>query len=239
VIPPVVLLHPFPFDSRVFDRLTAELPGVRILTPDLHGAGAPDLSVLADQVAGGLDAAGIDTAVVGGVSMGGYVVLNLLRRYPDRLAGLILIDTKATADDAQALANRAAVADRADNGLRPDTKELLKGMVSAQTLTERPQVVAELTVIIEAQPVAEIAWNQRAMATRPDSTSLLAATELPVLVIVGADDALTPPAGSRQMAASARQSTLMEIAEAGHLAIAEDPVAVGAAIDRWLRRKLQ
>jgi pimeloyl-ACP methyl ester carboxylesterase len=229
---PLVLLAPFPFDSRVFAGLRAEIPGIH--TPDLYAAGGPSLDVLADQVITALDAAGLDRAIVGGVSMGGYVVLNLLRRYPERLAGLILIDTKAGADSPEATANRHAVADRADRGIRPDPAELLQGMVSAHTFADRPAVVETLTRIIDAQPTAEIAWKQRAMAGRPDSADVLSSTDLPVLIIVGSDDAITPPSGARAMAAGAQQSTVVEIPHTGHLAVAEDPVAVAAAIASWL-----
>ena len=85
----LILLHPFPFDSRVFDSLVPALEGIEVRTPDLRGTGTPSLDTLADQVVGLLDRDGIERAVVGGVSMGGYVTLNLLRRYPQRLAGLV------------------------------------------------------------------------------------------------------------------------------------------------------
>ena len=117
---PLVLLAPFPFDSRFFTPLRAALGDRRVLTPDPECTGDPDLDILADQVVAGLDAEGVDRAVVGGVSMGGYVALNLLRRHPQRLAGLVLIDTRATADTATARAGRLAVAERADRGEGPD-----------------------------------------------------------------------------------------------------------------------
>lgn len=229
----VVLLHPFPFDSRVFQALAAALPQARLLTPDLVGEGAPTLDTLADQVIVELDRLGIDRAVVGGVSMGGYVTLNLLRRFPERLAGLILIDTKATPDAEAALQNRAAVAERADRGIRPVAADLLATMLSPVTTDSRPEVVRTLTEIIDAQPVAGIAWNQRAMAGRPDSTLALQRTDLPVLVVVGADDRVTPPAVAAEMAAAAR-ADLVEVTGTGHLAVAEDPGAVAEAIRSWL-----
>ncbi len=89
--------------------------------------------------------------------------------------------------------------------------------------------------LVADQPAASVAWRQRAMSTRPDSTAVLAATELPVLVVVGTDDALTPPIQAMEMAAGARQSTLREISGTGHLAVAEDPGAVAAAIAGWWR----
>ena len=230
---PLLLLHPFPFDRRVFDPLDIRLSGLTLLTPDLRGSGQPSLDEFADQVIGILDAHGADRAVVGGVSMGGYVALTVLRRYPDRLAGLVLIDTKATADPEPALANRAAMAARADQGIRPDPAELLAGMLSPYTFDHRPDVVARLTVIIDEQPASTIAWNQRAMAGRPDTTAELAGAQLPVLVVVGKDDTITPPPAARLMADTAPAATLVEVPDTGHLAVAEDPQAVSAAIRDW------
>jgi len=230
---PLLLLHPFPFDSRVFDTLAIRLAELSLLTPDLRGSGQPTLDEFADQVIGVLDAYGAERAVVGGVSMGGYVALNVLRRYPHRLAGVVLIDTKASADPPTALDNRAAMAANADRGVRPDPAQLLSGMLSPVTFERRPQVVAALTRIIDEQPVASIAWNQRAMAGRPDSSTVLAAANVPVLVVVGADDTITPPAAARQMADTAPASTLVSIDGTGHLAVAEDPEAVAAAIIDW------
>jgi len=230
---PLLLLHPFPFDRRVFDPLAIRLSELTVLTPNLRGSGQPSLDEFADQVIGSLDAHGADRAVVGGVSMGGYVALNVLRRYPERLAGLVLIDTKVTADPEPALANRAAMAQRADQGIGPDPADLLAGMLSPFTFEHRPEVVARLTAIIDEQPVATIAWNQRAMAGRPDTTAELADAPVPVLVVVGKDDTITPPPAARLMADTAPAATLVEVPDTGHLAVAEDPQAVSAVIRDW------
>lgn len=230
---PLVLLAPFPFDSRVLAPLRAAVGDRPLETPDLGFAGPPSLDVLADQVVADLDARGVQRACVGGVSMGGYVALAVLRRYPERLAGLVLIDTKSTADTEQARANRLAVADRADRGERPDPASTVAGMISPTTRNRRPEVVRALTDLVADQPVATIAWRQRAMAARPDSSAALAAADIPVLVVVGSDDTLTPPELAAEMAAGARQSTLREIPRAGHLAAAEDPAATAEVIVTW------
>src|SRR5689334_16814496 len=111
---PVVLLHAFPLDAAMFDPLhAAGVPGVRLVTPDLGGFGGsavpeaePDLAVLARDVVALLDELGLDRAVVGGVSMGGYVAQALLRVAPERVAGLVLVATRSTADGAEAKERR-------------------------------------------------------------------------------------------------------------------------------------
>jgi pimeloyl-ACP methyl ester carboxylesterase len=246
VTPPLVLLHAFPLDSRMFDGIRAAVAArVRLPTPDLRGFGdgpplapiaaaAPDLTVFADDVLADLDAAGIERAIVGGVSMGGYIALNLLRRHPDRIAGLVLADTRGGADDDAARERRRGAAERADRGdiaAGPDAvAPLLAGGAS-------DVVRAELAAIAAAVPAATIAWAQRAMAARPDSTAALAGATVPVLVLVGEQDAITPPAVARELAATAPEAELVELAGCGHLTPAEDPVAFADALVGWLSRR--
>jgi pimeloyl-ACP methyl ester carboxylesterase len=233
----LVLLHPFPYDSKVVEPLAAAvrevLPDVPVVTPDLVGQGTPTLDTFADQVVELLDAEGIESAVIGGVSMGGYVTLNLVRRYPKRVAGLVLIDTKASADAPPALEARAQAAAKAESGTGPESATLLRGQLSPVSFERRPQVVTELAEMIDSQPLSTIAWNQRAMAGRPDAEEDLSTAHVPVLVIVGADDTITPPAASHHMADVAPQSTLITIPDTGHLAVYEEPAAVAAAIADW------
>jgi pimeloyl-ACP methyl ester carboxylesterase len=243
VTPPLVLLHAFPLDSRMFDGIRPAVAArVRLLTPDLRGFGGgppladrrPDLTVLADDVLAELDAAGIDRAIVGGVSMGGYIALNLLRRHPDRIAGLVLADTRSGADDDVARDRRAGVAERADRGdiaAGPDAVAPLLAPGTSDLIT------ADLAAIAGAVPAASIAWGQRAMAARPDSTALLAASTVPVLVLVGERDAVTPPAVARELAATAPEAELVELPGVGHLSAAEDPAGFADALIGWLSRR--
>lgn len=242
--PPLVLVHAFPLDSRMFDGIRPAVAGrTRLLTPDLRGFGggppldpaaAPDLTVFADDVLAELDAAGIERAVVGGVSMGGYIALNLLRRHPDRVAGLVLADTRSGADDDAALERRRAAADRADRGDIAAGPDAIAPLVAD---TASGLLRADLAAIAGAVPAATIAWGQRAMTARPDSTAVLAAVTVPVLVVVGEKDAVTPPAEARQLAATAPEAELVELPGVGHLSPAEDPVGFADALIGWLSRR--
>lgn len=242
--PPLVLLHAFPLDARMFDGVRPALAGrTRLLTPDLRGFGGgppldpaatPDLSVFADDVLAELDAAGIGRAVVGGVSMGGYIALNLLRRHPDRIAGLVLADTRSGADDAAALDRRRGAAERADRGEIAAGPDAVAPLVAPGT---SDLIRADLAAIAGAVPAPTIAWGQRAMAARPDSTAVLAGATVPVLVVVGDQDAVTPPAVAREMAATAPEAELVELAGVGHLSPAEDPAGFADALIGWLSRR--
>jgi pimeloyl-ACP methyl ester carboxylesterase len=239
----LVLLHAFPLDSRMFDAARADLSAAAtVLTPDLRGFGSgpplgdatPDLALLADDVVDAMDAAGMDRAVLGGVSMGGYVALALLRRHPKRVKGLVLVDTRSGPDDAAAVERREGVAARADGGDVASGPDAIAPLVAAGTSDD---IRATLAAIADGVPAATVAWAQRAMAGRPDSTAVLAAGSVPVLVVVGEQDAVTPPAAAHEMAAAARDAELVELPEAGHLTPAEDPEGFAVVVLDWLSRR--
>jgi pimeloyl-ACP methyl ester carboxylesterase len=245
VTPPLVLLHAFPLDSRLFDPIRPALAdGIRLITPDLRGFGTgpvlgdpppePDLALLADDLIGQLDGAGIDRAIIGGVSLGGYISLAVLRQYPDRVAGLVLADTRSGADDAAALQRRSSAAARADTGEIAVGVDAIAPLIAEGTA---PSIREWLAGIADGVPAVTIAWAQRAMAARPDSTEVLAATGVPVLVVVGELDAITPPSVAREMAATAPEAELVELPGVGHLSPAEDAAGFADALTGWLHRR--
>lgn len=238
--PPLVLLHAFPLDARMFDAVRDELAGVTtLLTPDLPGFGAgpalpdgePTLDAFVDSVIAELDERGIDSAIIGGVSMGGYVSMALWRRFPERVAGLLLVDTRAGADDDAARRRRLDAADRADNGDIAAGAAAIAPLVAPDTTDD---VRARLAAIAGEVPAATIAWAQRAMAARADSTLVLGRCDRPVLVVVGEQDTVTPPAIARHIADSTPRGELNELPGVGHLPPAEDPGEFSALVRRWL-----
>jgi len=247
--PAVVLLHAFPMDSSLWaaQRRSLALAGHRVITPDLPGFGGsapspapPSLDVMADAVVGLLDHLGIERAVVGGLSMGGYVTMALLRRHRERLSAIVLADTKAGADTPDAAATRETVATavEAAGSSAGIAEGMLPNLLGATTRDSRPEVVATVRRWIGAQPSAGVAWAQRAMAARPDSLADIAAFGGPVLVLHGAQDTISPAADAAAMADAARSggsiTTLVEIPAAGHLTAVEDPDAVTGALLGWL-----
>lgn len=247
--PAVVLIHAFPMDSALWaaQRVALADEGYRVITPDLPGFGAtpvaedaPDLDVMADAVVALLDHLGLEAAIVGGLSMGGYVTMNLARRHPDRLTAIILADTKPGADPAQAAANRLAVAtDVEAAGTAAGVADaMMPNLLGVTTRETRPQVVATVREWIVAQDPAGVAWAQRAMAARPDSLGVIEAFGRPVLVLFGAEDAISPAPDAQAMAQAARAggspTALVEIPGVGHLSAIEDPDAVTGALREWL-----
>ncbi|MFC4613927.1 alpha/beta fold hydrolase [Cellulomonas algicola] len=242
---PVVLLHGFPLDHRMWDAVAEELPGDRtVLAVDLPGTPGsadalpePSLDASADLVAADLRAAGHDRAVVVGLSMGGYVALALLERHPELVAGLGLVDTKSIADTDEARANRLRIAAAAEDG---DTVEPVRpmstGLLGESSRAARPELVDQLAAWIEDQPPAGVAWSQRAMAARPDRTDVLRAFTGPVVAVVGDEDTVTPVPAAEDLVASAQDAQLVVVARAGHMSAIEDPAAVAAALADLLQR---
>ncbi|HEX7303484.1 alpha/beta fold hydrolase [Lentzea sp.] len=221
----LVLLHAFPLDARMWD-----VPGA--LTPSLRGEGEPDLDVLASQVLALLDERGLDKVLLGGCSMGGYVAMAVLRRAPERVRGLVFIDTKHTADTPEAAANRHAMADRVE---REGVGEWLVEAMLPNLLGPDASDTAQASVrtMILEQRAEDVAWWQRAMAKRPDSTDVLESMDVPSLVLVGEHDKITPPDVAAKLAVTLRRSTSERVEGAGHLPPVEQPEEFRARLERW------
>jgi 3-oxoadipate enol-lactonase len=238
---PLVLLHAFPFDRRIWRATAAALSKqCQVIVPDLRGFGASrcpstpfSIADLADDVAALLDRSGLEKATVAGLSMGGYVALAFAARHPQRLERLILADTFAGADspetrqareEAIALVQTQGVAAYVDRQrlklLRPSADE---------ALWQQVRVLAQ-------QPAQSVVTALAALRDRPDRRAELRAIAVPTLVIVGAEDALTPPSVAQAMAAEISGAQFVTLPGAGHLANLEVPSLFSSAISTFLSR---
>lgn len=243
---PLVLLHAFPLSSAMW---LAQREGLssscHVITPDQRGFGGsalgedpPSLDACADDIAELLDRLGLDRVVLGGLSMGGYVAMAFLRRHPERVEALVLADTKAAADGEAARANRERIAvavetDAASSVLVDEVLPTLLGRTSRDT---RPMVAGRVRGLVQAAPAAAVAWAQRAMAARPDAFPDLRAFAGPSLVVVGAEDELSPPPEAQAMVDALPDAQLAVIPEAGHLTAVETPEAFTAEVAGFLSR---
>ncbi|MDR1426258.1 MAG: alpha/beta hydrolase [Bifidobacteriaceae bacterium] len=239
---PLVLLHAFPLDHRMWEPVAAQLADLPVLLVDLPGAGmspvvAPTLEAAAGELAGTLTALGYTRWAVGGCSLGGYVALALARLYPDALAGLALIDTKASADDD---AVRVARHDVAREVLAAGSAASVIGMadvlVGTAARTKRPELVDEVGSWIASSTPAGLAWAEAAMASRPDSSGTLMRLSCPACVVVGEDDQFSPPGVARLMAAAIPGAVLTVVPRAGHLSPVEGPAPVAGALRALMAR---
>lgn len=233
--PPLVLLHAFPFHSGMWRDVP--FTGVRTIAVDQRGFGesadvplsAPDLAVVADDVADVLDDLGLATANLCGVSMGGYVAMAFARRHPGRVAGLVLCGTKSTADGTEARAARLSAARTAESG---EVNVRLMTVLGSTTLRERPGVIARAEALIAGLAPESVAWGQRAMAARDDTTTVLAGLGVPALVVRGEEDLVTHPEDARALAAAVG-TRVVTIPKAGHLAPLETPEAFAEVVAEW------
>jgi 3-oxoadipate enol-lactonase len=243
---PVLLVHGFPLDHRMWDaQIDALAGGYRVMAPDLRGFGQSaggegpvSMEQFADDLASLLDAlAPGERIVLAGLSMGGYVAFQFARKYAARLRGLVLCDTRAASDTLPVAAGRRQMADRVrTDGPAPLVEAMLPRLLADTSFERRPEVVASLRQMILASNRRGVAAAALGMAERPDMSGLLPEIGCPTLVVVGAHDAITPPAEMRALAAAIPQAQLVEIADAGHMSPMENPAAVTAALLEFLGR---
>ncbi|MEQ1727461.1 MAG: alpha/beta fold hydrolase, partial [Vicinamibacterales bacterium] len=173
----------------------------------------------------------------GGLSLGGYVALALYRQAPSLFQALILADTRAEADSADARANRTRLIDVVrTRGAAAVADEMLPKLLGAITSATRPDIVERVRALVLGNQSSAIEGALTAMMARPDSTSLLPSITVPTLVLVGDEDVLTPPALSTAMAALVPSAELVVVPQAGHLSNLEQPDAFNAALLRFLER---
>jgi pimeloyl-ACP methyl ester carboxylesterase len=241
---PVVLLHAFPLDRQMWRSQVAALADrYRLIVPDQRGfggtggfTGTPSIAALADDAAGLLDAIGVrEPVVLAGLSMGGYVALAFARAYPGRLRGLVLADTRSGPDTAEGKANRDKLIEFTRTHTAADVIGLLlPKMVSDETRSRRPEVVAEVKRIASAQTPDGIIGALQALRDRPDAGPWLGAIRAPTLVVVGTDDQLTPVPTAEALAAAIPGARLEKIQGAGHLSNLERPDEFNAALRSFL-----
>jgi pimeloyl-ACP methyl ester carboxylesterase len=243
--PALLLLHAFPLGLFMWDAQVEALAAThRVVRFDARGFGGSSpgegpltMERIADDGAALLDLLGIERAVIAGCSMGGYAAFAFVRRHPRRLAGLVLQDTRAGADSEEARANRIALAGRVlGEGATAAVEAFLPKLLGETTQRERLGLVASLRERILATSPRGIANALLGLAEREDSRATLAAVHVPTLVLVGAEDTLTPPSEAAAIAAGIEGARLETIETAGHLANLERPSAVNAVLRAFLDR---
>ena len=242
--PVVLFVHGYPLDRTLWQHQLGALTGFRRIAPDLRGLGlsdAPDLgysmATYADDLAALLDALHADQVVICGLSMGGYIALEFARRYRSRLRGLVLMDTRAEADTAEARkAREAAMQVARERGAGAIAAQMITKLFAPGAAETMPQVVDRIRGMMEAAPVKGIVGALSAMRDRPDSTATLSELEgLPTLIVVGEKDQVTPLAVARAMADAVPGGMLSVIPAAGHLPPVEQPIATTRVLTEFLQ----
>jgi 3-oxoadipate enol-lactonase len=236
---PILWIHGFPFASSIYENQLA-IRNVRHVMPDLPGFGQspPDggevsMDAYARRMLELLDQRGIDRAVFAGLSMGGYICFAMARLAPQRMRGLILIDTRETADTEEGRKGRYDSIEKVKReGVKPIVDSMLPKMLTPKAPREMRDRLRE--IMSSASPEGVIG-ALGAMATRPDSTPLLREIRVPTLIIVGEQDTITPPADSERMAATIPGAQLVKIAGAAHVSCFEKAAEVNRAVTAFVR----
>jgi pimeloyl-ACP methyl ester carboxylesterase len=228
---PVIFLHGFPFDHTIWRPLVEPLQGqARLILPDLRGFGESPASgdvysmrLLAEDLVRLMDRLEIDRAVLVGHSMGGYVSMAFAQAYPNRLLGLGLVATQAAADPPERRQSRYKTAEAvAHKGARVVASNMVN------TLTPRRELIEPITqLILKAQP-AGVVGALKGMAERPDLTGALSNITVPAVVLYGASDQIVSRDRVETMAQMLPKGWLVEIPNAGHMLMMEEPQVVAA-----------
>jgi pimeloyl-ACP methyl ester carboxylesterase len=241
----LILIHAFPLGAGMWEaQLKAMPPGWRVIAPDLRGFGGstiddPDESpAMDDYAADVIDLAkdlDIGSAVVGGCSMGGYAAMAVARRAPALLRALVLIDTRATADTSEGRANRRSMLALLDReGPSGVARDMMPKLLGKTTLQERQEIEPFVRRLVKQQSAAALRGAIHRMMTRPDSSSSLERLTIPILIVVGDEDILTPPEDAQKMAALNRNAQLVVLPRTGHLPNLEQPAAFNNVLAKFL-----
>jgi 3-oxoadipate enol-lactonase len=241
--PAVILIHGFPLSRRIWaPQVEALGKAFRVIAPDLRGFGgsdAPDgpytMELFADDLVALMDHLGLDTAAVCGMSMGGYVLLNMLDRYPERIRGACLMVTRSGADDEAGKARRLALAQEVlKSGPQVVADVFSRILFAPGAEDEKPDLVSEVSGIMMGTSSRGLAGGLLAMRERADYSGRLGGFNLPALVVGAEQDKAIPPEESRLLAEALPDARLVMIPSAGHMAGMENPGAVNEALSRFL-----
>lgn len=247
--PILVFVHGFPLDHSMWRYQLEHFANTcRVIAPDLRGFGqsqavgdAPlTMDIHADDLALTLDELAIQQPIVlCGLSMGGYVAWQFVRRHRPRVRGLVLCDTKSAPDNETMRRARFALASRVlAEGTRQVGEEMLQKLFAATTRERSPKDVQQtLEVMAAARPVT-VAAALKGMAERPDATPWLSEIEVPCCVLCGADDRISTPDEMQAIADALPNARYVEIDDAGHMAPLENSTDVNACIEAFLTEQL-
>lgn len=242
--PPLVLVHGHPFNRSMWrpqlDHFSRA--GWRVIAPDLRGYGDSTvipgktmMETFARDIQGLLDALGLDKVVLGGLSMGGQIVMEVHRLFPDRIRALVLADTSASAETSDGRRVRFEMADRlVREGMLPYVAEVLPKMVAPDNIQAMPEMAHRVRNMMQTAPSEGAAAALRGRAERPDYLEMLPRVDVPALVVVGSHDEFTPVGEARLMHEHLRDSTLVIIEGAAHMPNLERENEFNAAVGVFL-----
>lgn len=240
----LLLVHGTPFNRSMWHPQLKPVAsaGWRVMAPDLRGYGESTVvpgktifDVFASDLAALLDQLGIDRIALGGLSMGGQIVMQFARQYPERVRGLVLAATFAQTDTDEAKRRRNAMADRlVEEGMLPYATEVLPKMLAPRSIAALPAVAEHVMQMMRTAHPEGAAAALRGRSERPSYEDTLAKLGVPALIVVGSEDAFTTRQDAERMRDLVADSELLWLDGIGHMPNLESPDAFNAALVRFL-----
>jgi 3-oxoadipate enol-lactonase len=228
----ILFVHAFPVNASMWLPQFESMAGKhRLVAPDLRGFGHSDpydgslaMAAMADDLAAMIDRLALGRVILVGLSMGGYIALAFAKAHAEKLAGLVLADTRAAADTDEVRKGRYRLMERArKDGATAVADQMLPKLLSANAHASNPDLVARVRSMIESTPVQTIVAALEGMATREDLRPRLGELSVPVLVIVGSEDTVTPSDEAKEMADAIPGARITKLDGVGHLSNLEGP----------------
>jgi len=241
--PVIILIHGFPFNKSMWDVQVETLKdNYRVIAYDIRGHGNSDpgiddffIELFVNDLLRLMEKLGIEKSILCGLSLGGYIALNAVLKYPDRFDGLILNDTQCIADTPEIKENRCmAIIRIMKNGVEQYADESIKKLFASESFTKKENVIATVKEMILNTPKQSLCNTLHALAERKETCTRLHEINIPVLIMVGKEDKITPIAAAQQMHENIRDSTLKIIQHAGHLTNLENPTAFNFQLVKFL-----
>ena len=243
VAPAIIFIHGFPLNKSMWDMQVAALKeNYRVIAYDIRGHGNSEpgideffIELFVLDLLRLMEKLRIEKSVLCGLSLGGYIALNAVLKHPDRFDGLILNDTQCIADTPEIKENRCqAIIRIMKNGVEQYTDEIIKNLFAAESFTKMKNVIAEVKEMIISTPKQSLCNTLHALAERKETCTQLPEINIPVLIMVGKEDKITPIAAAQQMHEKILNSKLEIIQQAGHLSNLENPTAFNTHLVKFL-----
>jgi len=241
--PVIIFIHGFPLNKFMWDVQVETLKeNYRVITYDIRGHGNSDsgmdeffIELFVNDLLRLMEKLGIEKSILCGLSMGGYIALNAVLKYPHRFDGLILNDTQCIADTSEIKENRCqAIIRIMKNGVEEYADEIIKNLFAPGSFTKKENVIAAVKEMIISTPKLSLCNTLHALAERKETCTQLQEINIPVLIMVGKEDKITPIAAAQQMHEKIVTSNLEIIQEAGHLSNLENPIAFNTHLVNFL-----
>lgn len=242
---PLIFIHGFPFSQSMWDTQWEALKSnTRIITYDIRGFGRSEagsekasIRLYADDLIAFMDALGIKKAMVCGLSMGGYILLNAMERYAARFSAVVLADTQCLADSEEGKKKRYnTIKEIEENGLEPFAEKFLKGAFSKKAHTDKKEAVGKIKQIILSTSEETVKAALAALAERKETCSHLKDIKIPTLILCGEEDELTTIPQSEFLFNTISGSKMHAIEKAGHLSNVEQPEVFNKYLENFLRK---